>query len=209
VTSCFADALALEWAASEVALFGIVVAGGDCEQLLDIARAQIAVGATFIDLRFDANGGETVTPETLQRFAEEFSRRYPGRLGSLGPDIGEVDGGLRPWLSFGRRRDAEMGAGWYEVIDLDDDVVVAKGTKQREFGSEASLEAHGGRGDQLPLHAEVRVSIEGVGDSGARSGVTASEVALSVIRGVSLVSVDDVLAAVKARDEIVKIRNAG
>jgi len=197
---------------TEVAIFGIVDIGRGVKVAAKTAERHLAEGADFVDLHLGSGWFDGAVDQlALRDVITAVSQVTSGRVAMLNDDASTLPEATWRLLAFVRKA-ADLGGDHDMVVDVATNHVVAKccSTAGSTFSdSLACLRQHRGQLGEFALHLclpEAKASM-GKGEPSTK-GVIAAEVALAVIEGAQLLSVHEVHSAVKARDEIVKIRHA-
>ena len=196
-------------AESGVAIFAMLDLDGKDGNWKMMAEEHFEHGADFLDVRKSrAHSSRPESEEEFHSILEYLADRYPGRLCMLGDQAWPVDERALTSLALVRRAHGDEGS-QNDLVDQNGTVVVgwSCSSEQSSFSeSLACLKALRREDKQPGLHLFIpQPEVEG----GARpEGILATQVALAVIEGATLLSVHDVRSAVKARDELVKIQHA-
>jgi|GEM_PF-7066827 hypothetical protein len=196
-------------AESGVAIFGILDLDGEDGAWKTMAEQHVEHGADFLDVR--TSGERSSRPEgegELRLILEHLANRYPGRLCMLGDLQLPVDERALKSLSLVRRTKGD-GRSSSDLVDQNGTAMVGwscSSPPSSFWESLARLKALRSVDKQTRLHLSIpRPEVE---EGTREEGILATQVALAVIEGATLLSVHDVRSAVKARDEIVKIQHA-
>ena len=205
----FSALLDQAFAESSVAIFGMVDLSDHVGDGEAVAEDQLSQGADFLDVRIDGvRRSQSEWDEELLLMLERLAHRYPGRLCMLGDLAVPFDQRALNSLSLVRRPEGN-GLSRSDLIDPHSAVMVGWSCSSQESSfSESLARLRALRSEATPKHLHLAIPRTEVEEGVRREGIVATQVALAVIEGATLLSVHDVRAAVKARDEIVKIQHA-
>jgi hypothetical protein len=195
-----------------VAIFGVVVAergAGGLRKALEVAKAHLHDGADSIDLHLGALDLASANDVAhLRELTQELRSLAPCRVAMLGQVSDPSQWAVLDEVAMFR---ATSAFGEEVVVDSATGSVIARcclapDKTMSDFSARLRLLRCE---TSLPLHVEVPDHPRGAqGNAPLRQGVLAADVAFLITQGATLLSVSQVLSAVKARDEMVQILHA-